>query len=86
MNPTVQLWMPAILALSSGLMVVAITAWLNTKALSAQIEGVRAEIAALRAEMRQQMAELELRMMKEFFELRSRVERLEDQRGLILQP
>ena len=40
MNQTVQTWMPAILALFGSLMVVVITAWLNTKALSAQIDAL----------------------------------------------
>jgi len=96
MNQTVQPWMPAILALFGSLMVVVITAWLNTKALSAQIDAVRAEIKALRvelhvemnalrAEMKQQIAEAELRITREILELKSRVERLEEQR-LIRQP
>jgi len=79
MNQTAQTWMPAILALFGSLMVVVITAWLNTKALSAQIE-------ALRAEMKQYIAEAELRIIKEILELKGRVERLEEQRGLIRQP
>jgi len=64
MNQTVQTWMPAFLALFGSLMVV-ITAWLNTKALSAQINAVRAEIKALRVEMKQQIAEAELRITRE---------------------
>src|ERR1022692_4034115 len=51
MTPQVQIWMPAILALFGSLLVVVLTAWLTTKALSAQIE-------ALRAETRQGFAEL----------------------------
>ena len=51
-----------------------ITAWLNTKTLSAQIE-------AMRAEMKQHIAEAELRITKEIIEVRARVERLEEQRG-----
>ena len=85
--------MPSFLALFGSLMVVVITAWLNTKALSAQIEAVRSEIGAvdsriegLRAEMKQYIAEAELRIIKEILELKSRVERLEEQRGLIRQP
>jgi uncharacterized membrane-anchored protein YhcB (DUF1043 family) len=60
MNAQVQLWMPAILALFGSLIVVVLTAWINTRMLSAQIaavdsriEAVRSEIGALRAEMRQ---------------------------------
>jgi hypothetical protein len=97
MNQTAQLWMPAILALFGSLIVVVITAWLNTKALSAQIEALRtemhalrtemhAEMNALRAEMKLQIAEAELRIVKEILELKGRVERLEEQRGLIRQP
>ena len=79
MNQTVQLWMPAILALFGSLIVVIMTAWLNTKTLSVQIE-------ALRAEMKQHIAEAELRITKEILEVKGRVERLEEQRGLIRQP
>jgi hypothetical protein len=79
MNQSVQVWMPAILALFGSLIVVVITAWLNTKTLSAQIE-------AMRAEMKQHIAEAELRITKEIIEVKGRVERLEEQRGLIRQP
>jgi len=48
-----QLWMPAILALFGSLMVVVVTAWLNTKVLSSQMD-------ALRAEMKQGLAEFRL--------------------------
>ena len=75
-----QLWMPAILSVFGTLMVVVITAWLNTKALSAQIEAVRSEIAALRAEMRQGFAELRLEFHREISDLSHRVERLEEAR------
>ncbi len=55
MNPQVQVWMPAVLSLFGTLIVVVLTAWLNTRMLSAQVEGLRselrAEIAALRTEM-----------------------------------
>ena len=64
MPPQVQIWMPTILALFGSLLVVVFTAWLNTKALSAQIEGVdqklTAQIEALRAEMRLGFSELRL--------------------------
>jgi uncharacterized protein involved in exopolysaccharide biosynthesis len=49
---------------------------LNTKALSAQIE-------ALRAEIRQGFAELRLDFHTEISQLTRRVERLEGQRGLV---
>ena len=49
---------------------------LNTKALSAQIE-------ALRAEIRQGFAELRLDFHTEISQLTHRVERLEEQRGLV---
>jgi len=68
--------MPAILALFGSLIVVVLTAWINTRMLSAQID-------ALRSEMRQGFAELELRLTKQILELDHRVERLEEQRGLI---
>lgn len=75
MTAQVQIWMPTILALFGSLLVVVFTAWLNTKALSAQIEGVdkklsaqidgiekklSAQIDALRAEMLQGFAEVRL--------------------------
>ncbi|MGA2592995.1 MAG: hypothetical protein ABSH32_24025 [Bryobacteraceae bacterium] len=86
MNPQVQLWMPAILALFGSLIVVVLTAWINTRMLSAQIETVNSRIDALRAEVRQGFAELELRLTKQIMELAHRVERLEEQRGLIRTP
>jgi hypothetical protein len=56
MNPQFQLWMPAVLSLFGALIVVVLTAWLNTRMLSAQVESVRAElraeIGALRSELR----------------------------------
>jgi hypothetical protein len=76
MDPQVQVRMPAILALFGSLIVVVLTAWINTRMLSAQID-------ALRSEMRQGFAELELRLTKQILELDHRVERLEEQRGLI---
>jgi hypothetical protein len=86
MNSQVQLWMPAILALFGSLIVVVLTAWINTRMLSAQIETVNSRIDALRAEVRQGFAELELRLTKQIMELAHRVERLEEQRGLIRTP
>ena len=53
---------------------VVITAWLNTKTLSAQIE-------AMRAEVKQHIAEAELRITKEIIEVKARVERLERAAG-----
>jgi hypothetical protein len=76
MTAQVQIWMPTLLALFGSLLVVVISAWLNTKALSAQIE-------ALRAEMRQGFAELRLDFHTEISQLTRRVERLEEQRGLV---
>jgi uncharacterized membrane-anchored protein YhcB (DUF1043 family) len=93
MNAQVQLWLPAILALFGSLIVVVLTAWINTRMLSAQIaavdsriEAVRSEMGALRAEMRQGFAELELRLTRQIMELDHRVERLEEQRGLVRTP
>jgi hypothetical protein len=87
MTPQVQIWMPAILALFGSLLVVVLTAWLNTKALSAQIEGVdkklTAQIEALGTETRQGFAELRLDFHTEISQLTRRVERLEEQRGLV---
>jgi uncharacterized protein involved in exopolysaccharide biosynthesis len=98
MNLQVQLWMPPILAMFGSLIVVVITAWFNTRALSAQIEAVRAEMraemaalraemkgdmAALLAEMKQNFAELRLEFHKDLTDLTRRVERLEELRGLV---
>ncbi len=84
-NPQAQLWMPAVLALFGSLMVVVITAWLNTKALIAQIEAVRAEmmgqmnslraevrgnIDSLRAELKGGIESLRAEMKQGFAELR----------------
>jgi cell division protein FtsB len=66
----------ALLALFGSLLVVVFTAWLDTKALSAQIE-------ALRAETRQGFAELRPGLHTEISQLTRRVERLEEQRGLV---
>ncbi len=76
MNAQVQVWMPAILALFGTLLVVVFTAWLNTRALSSQIE-------ALRAETKQGFAELRLDFHTSLSGLSHRVERLEAQRGLV---
>lgn len=69
-SSNMQQWMPAILALFGSLLVVVVTAWLNTKALSSQMD-------ALRAEMRQGFAEFRLEVIRETLELRHRVEDLE---------
>jgi hypothetical protein len=109
MNAQVQIWLPTILALFGSLLVVVFSAWLNTKVLSAQIDGtdkkltaqvdgidkkltaqvdgidkkLTAQIEALRAEMRQGFAELRLDFHTEISQLARRVERLEEQRGLV---
>jgi hypothetical protein len=79
--------MPTILALFGTLVVVVFSAWLNTKALSAQIDGIdkklSAQIEALRAEMRQGFAKLRLDFRTEISQLTRRVERLGEQRGLV---
>jgi len=76
MTPQVQIWMPAILAAFGSLLVVVFAVWLNTKALTAQIE-------ALRAETRQGFAELRLDFRTEISQLTHRGGRLEEQRGLV---
>ena len=93
-----QVWMPSILALFGTLIVVSFTACLNTRAVTAQIDALRAEvkgdiqalraevkgdIQSLRAETRQGFAELEMRLTMQISELSRRVERLEEQRGLV---
>ena len=86
MLPQVQIWMPTILALFGTLVVVIFSAWLNTKALSAQIDGVdkklAAQVEALRAETKQGFAELRLDFYTEISQLSRRVERLEEQGAL----
>ena len=76
MTAQVQIWLPTLLALFDSLLVVVFSAWLNPKFLSSQIE-------ALRAEMRQGFAELRLDFHTEISQLARRVERLEEQRGLV---
>jgi hypothetical protein len=91
-------WMPAILALFGSLMVVVVTAWLNTRALSSQIEALRAEmrqgfaefrlethdeIAAFRLETRGEISAFRLDVHDQFSDVRHRLERLEEQRGLV---
>jgi DNA-binding GntR family transcriptional regulator len=87
MNSQLQLWMPAVLSMFGALLVVVLTAWLNTRMLSAQIESLRAElraeIGALRAETKQGFAELRLEFHQQITELSRRVERLEEVRGLV---
>jgi hypothetical protein len=76
MTAQVQIWLPTLLALFGSLLVVVFSAWLNTKALSAQIQ-------ALRAEMRHCFAELRLDFHTEISQSARRVERLEEPRGLV---
>ena len=94
MDPQLQLWMPAVLSLFGTLIVVVLTAWLNTRMLSAQVESVRTQVESVRTELRsemkameerigRQLAELELRLSKQIMELSQRVERLEEARGLV---
>jgi hypothetical protein len=100
-NPQVQVWMPAVLSLFGTLIVVVLTAWLNTRMLSAQVEALRSElrgemaalraethgeIGALRAEVKQGFAELRLEFHTQISELAHRVERLEDRIGLVQRP
>ncbi len=90
MNPQVQLWMPAVLSLFGTLIVVVLTAWLNTRMLSAQVEVLRSELrgemAALRAEVKQGFAELRLEFHTQIGELAHCVERLEQRVGLVQRP
>lgn len=82
MNPQWQIWqvwVPPVLALFGSLIVVVITAWLNTRAVSALVD-------ARVAELKQQMAEFELRLTRQLLELSNRVARLEEQRGVVYTP
>ena len=83
MSSQAQLWMPAILALFGSLIVVSFTAWINTRAILAQTDALRAHIDALRAEFKKDLAEFELRLNTRFSALERRIERLEEQRGLV---
>jgi hypothetical protein len=84
MNGQVQLWMPAVLSVFGTLIVVLFTAWLNTRTVLAhKLEAVRSEIAALRAEVKKDLAELEMRLTTQISGLDRRIERLEEQRGLV---
>lgn len=83
MSSQAQLWMPAILALFGSLIVVSFTAWINTRAVLAHIEAVRAELGVLRAEFKKDLAEFELRLNTRLSSLERRIERLEEQRGLV---
>ncbi len=74
-----QQWMPAVLSLFGTLMVVVVTAWLNTKALSSQID-------ALRAEVKLALSEFRLEMHVDLTDLKHRIERLEEQRGGLVRP
>jgi hypothetical protein len=67
-----QQWMPAILALFGSLIVVVVTAWMNTKALSSQIDALRFEMKAL-------FAEFKLELHHDSVGLQQRVERLEEE-------
>jgi len=76
MSGQAQLWMPAILALFGSLIVVSFTAWINTRAVLAHID-------ALRAEFKKDLAEFELRLNTRLSALEHRIERLQEQRGLV---
>jgi len=85
-------WMPLVLTVLANLVVVLFGIIWNNRhidslrnEMSARIDTVRAEVAALRAETKQNTAESEFRLMKEILEIKGRVERLEEQRGLIQQ-
>jgi hypothetical protein len=83
MSSQAQLWMPAILALFGSLIVVSFTAWINTRAVLAHIDAARSQIDALRAEFKKDLAEFELRLNTRLSALERRIERLEEQRGLV---
>jgi len=76
MSTQAQLWMPAILALFGSLIVVSFTALINTRAVLAHID-------ALGAEFKKDLAEFELRLNTRLSAHEHRIERLEEQRGLV---
>ncbi|MGO9271754.1 MAG: hypothetical protein ACLQOO_16070 [Terriglobia bacterium] len=101
MNSQWPVWMPTVLSLLATLIVVVFTAWLNTRALSAQMESLRRELDAkmeslrreldakielMRAEMKQGFADLRLEFHTQISDLAHRVERLEERPGSVQRP
>jgi hypothetical protein len=93
-QPQLQVWIPLLVTIFANLIVVVFAAWMNTRSLSAQIDGLRSEMNAkfdaLRAEMKQNMAELRLEFHTDLSGISARldridyrVERFEEQRGLV---
>jgi sensor domain CHASE-containing protein len=79
MTDDMRLWLPPMLTLLGTLVVVVFTAWLNTRAILAQME-------ALRQEVKKEIAELRLELKTELVEVKNRVKALEDRAGLIYRP
>jgi hypothetical protein len=76
---TVPVWtilIAPIASLLGTIMAIMLAAFFQNRTLEAKFD-------TLRAEMKQSIAELKLEILKEVVEIRSRVERLEEQRGLI---
>jgi len=93
MNPQWQIWqvwVPPILALFGILIVVVITAWLNTRAVTSMIDAQRAELkqqmAGLELRLTKQITEFEMRLTNQILELCNWVARLEEQRGVVYTP
>jgi hypothetical protein len=83
MTDDLRIWLPPMLTLLGTLIVVVFTAWLNTRAVLAQVEKGMAE---LRLELKTEIAQLRLEMRTEFGELKARVKALEERAGVIYRP
>jgi hypothetical protein len=92
MKPVVQvpLWslvVTPIATILGTMLAVLLAAIYQNRAIEALRNELKAEIYGqingLRAEMRQVLAELELRLTKQISELGHRIERLDEQRGLV---
>jgi uncharacterized membrane protein len=87
MNPQLQAWVPVVLSLFGASIVVVLTAWLNTRTLSAQVDSVRAavdsvrtevdsvraQVESVRAELRSEMKAMEERIGRQLAELELRL-------------
>lgn len=83
MAEDLKIWLPPMLTLMGTLIVVVFTAWLNTRAVLAQVEKGMAD---LRLELKTEIAEMRLEMRTEFADLKNRVKALEERAGLIYRP
>lgn len=83
MTDDLKIWLPPMLTLLGTSIVVVFTAWLNTRAVLAQIGK---EMADLRGELKGEVVSLRLEMRTDFAEVKSRVKALEERAGPIYRP